>query len=146
VPILKLTPQVRTFLEAPRYAVLATINPDGTPHLTEMWYGLRDGELFFNTTEERFKRRNLDRDTRVSLLVSAEKGDDVWRTLTYVRVDGTARLVASGARAIEDIVGLSIRYDGPASEPKARGTYGRMHRETYAIDVRHIYIKGLTPA
>jgi PPOX class probable F420-dependent enzyme len=140
---LKLDPEVRAFLEAPRYAVLATINPDGTPHLTEMWYGLRDGELFFNTTEERFKRRNLERDARVSLLVSGEKGDDVWRTLTYVRIDGTALLVASGARAVEDIVALSVRYDGRASESKARATYGQMHRATYTIAVKHVYAKGL---
>jgi PPOX class probable F420-dependent enzyme len=146
VPILKLDPQVRAFLEAPRYAVLATINPDGSPHLTEMWYGVRDGELFFNTTEERFKRRNLDRDARVSLLVSGEKGDRVWRTLAYVRVDGTAGLVATGASALEDIVALSVRYDGRESDVAARRSFGQMHRTTYAITIRHVYAKGLPTA
>jgi nitroimidazol reductase NimA-like FMN-containing flavoprotein (pyridoxamine 5'-phosphate oxidase superfamily) len=58
---------VREFLEAPRYAVLATVNRDGSPHLTEMGYGIRRDELFFNTTEEHQKKQNLDRDPRVSM-------------------------------------------------------------------------------
>ena len=32
-------PRIREFLAAPRYAVLATVNPSGSPQLTEMWYG-----------------------------------------------------------------------------------------------------------
>ena len=139
----QLDPKVRAFLEAPRYAVLATVNRDGSPHLTEMWYGMRDGELFFNTTEERQKRRNLDRDARVSLIVSGEKGSPVWRSLVYVRVDGTARLVKTGPAAMEDIVALAMRYDGPSTESAARATYGKMQRATYVIDVRKVYPKGL---
>ena len=66
--------RVREFLQAPRYAVLATINPGGSAHLTEMWYGIRQNGLFFNTTEERTKKQNLDRDPRVSLLVAQTAG------------------------------------------------------------------------
>ena len=143
IAVKQLDAKVREFLEAPRYAVLATVNRDGSPHLTEMWYGFRDGELFFNTTEERQKRRNLDRDARVSLIVSGEKGSPVWRNLVYVRVDGTARLVRSGPAAIEDIVALAMRYDGANAEAGARATYGKMQRATYVIDIRKVYPKGL---
>lgn len=104
---------------------------------------MRDGELFFNTTEERQKRRNLDRDARVSLIVSGEKGSPVWNKLVYVRVDGTARLVKTGPAAIEDIVALAMRYDGANAEASARATYGKMQRATYVIDVRKVYPKGL---
>ena len=38
---MKLEPPIRAFLQEPRYAVLATLNPSGAPHLTEMWYDLR---------------------------------------------------------------------------------------------------------
>ena len=138
-----LDPRVREFLNAPRYAVLATINRDGSPHLTEMWYGIRGDELFFNTTQERRKRQNLDRDPRVSLIVSGEKGGVVWRSLVYVRIDGTARLVATGDDALEDIVRLAVRYDGPQSEPSARASYAQAHRATYAISIKRVYVKGL---
>lgn len=136
-------PRIREFLAAPRYAVLATMNPSGSPQLTEMWYGFRGNELFFNTTEERQKSSNLARDPRVSLLVSEKKGGEVWQRNVYVRVDGRARLVATGPEAIEDIVGLAIRYDGPEAEAGARRTYAGAHRATYIIDVRRVYPKGL---
>jgi PPOX class probable F420-dependent enzyme len=136
-------PKVREYLAAPRYAVLATLNPNGSPHLTEMWWGIRGDEVFFNTTEERHKKRNLERDRRVSLLVAGKVGEPVWRSLAYVRLDGLARRVAAGMEALEDIVQLSIRFDGPASEPTAREHFGKMHRVTYVIDVDRVYAKGI---
>ena len=139
----RLDRRVLEFLEGPRYAVLATINADGTPQLTEMWFGVRDGDVFFNTTEERQKPRNVARDPRVSLLVSERKGGVVWQTLAYVRIDGVARLVTTGAAALEDIVALAIRYDGPSAEAAARRNYSTMHRATYVIAPRRVYAKGL---
>jgi PPOX class probable F420-dependent enzyme len=138
-----LEPKVRAFLEGPRFAVLATINQSGSPQLTEMWYGIKGDELFFNTTEERQKKTNLDRDPRVSLLVSELKGQPTWRYNKYVRVDGTARLVATGAPAVDDIVALSVRYDGPETEAQARASFSKQHRATYVIDIRRVYPKGL---
>src|SRR5436190_23603528 len=66
---MKLPEAVRAFLEAPRFAVLATIREDGSPHLTVVWYGVRGDELIVNTTVPRSKARNIERDPRVSLLV-----------------------------------------------------------------------------
>ena len=141
--VVTLDTKVRDFLAAPRYAVLATVNPSGSPHLTEMWYGLKGGELFFNTTEERQKKANLERDPRVSLLVAGVKGGTVWDRTQYLRVDGRARRIATGDAARDDIVGLAIRYDGPEAEASARATYKNAHRVTYVIDVRRVYLKGL---
>ena len=139
----KLDPKAHEYLAAPRYAVLGTVNASGSPHLTEMWYGFKGDELFFNTTEERQKKVNLERDPRVSLLVGARQGDPTWEKTQYVRVDGRARRVATGDEARNDIVALAVRYDGPAAEAKARVTYKDAHRVTYVIDVRRVYLKGL---
>ena len=109
---MKLEPPIRAFLQEPRYAVLATLNPSGAPHLTEMWYDLRADEIVFNTTEERTKKRNLERDPRASILVSGRNGDPVWASVSYVRADGVARRIATGNEALEDIVALSIRTTG----------------------------------
>jgi predicted pyridoxine 5'-phosphate oxidase superfamily flavin-nucleotide-binding protein len=38
-----LTEEQRAFLEAPRFAVAATISADGLPHQTVVWYAL-DGD------------------------------------------------------------------------------------------------------
>ena len=41
MPKTSLSDKARAFLEEKRFAVLATINQDGTPQLTTMWYELQ---------------------------------------------------------------------------------------------------------
>jgi len=137
-------PRVREYLAAPRYAVIATVNPDGSPQLTEIWYDLRGDELIVNMAAERVKVRNLARDPRVSLLVAGVKGEPTWDSIRYVRVDGRAREIASGADGVEDIYRLGIRYDGPEEAERAkRETWSKQQRVTYAIDAKRVYVKGL---
>jgi PPOX class probable F420-dependent enzyme len=137
-------PRVRDFLAAPRYAVIATVNPDGSPQLTEIWYDLRGDQLVFNMGAERVKIRNLTRDPRVSLLVAGVKGEPTWASITYVRVEGRAHQIASGAQGVEDIYRLGIRYDGAeAAERAKRETWSKQERVTYAIDPKRVYVKGL---
>ena len=57
------------FLAESRNAIVATVNPDGFPQLTPIWFVWEDGKVFFSTTEPRLKTRNLKRDPRVSLCV-----------------------------------------------------------------------------
>ena len=56
---------------------LATINPDGYPHLVTMYYTLVDGKIAFWTYRTSQKALNLARDPRISCLV--ETGDGVLR-------------------------------------------------------------------
>ncbi len=99
-----LSPAVREFLSGQRFAVLATINGDGAPQQTVMWYELRGDTIVMNTTTTRVKGRNLARDRRISLCV-----EDGYR---YVAIAGKAELVAERATAQEDIHRLAIRYNG----------------------------------
>jgi PPOX class probable F420-dependent enzyme len=133
---MKLSDASRRFLDAPRFAVLGTVNRDGSPHLTVIWYALRGDEILFNTTAPRVKPRNLARDPRVSLLV----GD----MNTYVRVDGTARVVATGADAVRDIHDLGVRYDGAEQADRAtRERWSKEERVSYAITIQRVYEYGL---
>ena len=138
-----LTPSVRAWLEGPRYAVLATLNPSGAPQITEMWYELRGDEVIFNTTEDRAKTRNVERDARVSLLVSQRKGEPTFQSTNYVRIDGQARKIADGAKGLEDILSLAERYDGKEAGERARAGYSKQRRVTYAISIRKVYAKGV---
>lgn len=61
---------------------LATINPDGTPHVTGIGGLWVDGAFWFETGERTRKGRNLARDPRCTLSVSTAEFDLV--------VDGTA--------------------------------------------------------
>jgi len=131
-----LSERARRFLLEPRGAVLGTLNPDRSPHLTVIWYELREDEIVFNTTASRVKARNLSRDPRASILV----GD----MSIYVRIDGRGREVASGGDALEDIRRLAIRYDGPeAAERQVREVWSKQDRVTYALSIERVYEYGL---
>ncbi|MER6946937.1 pyridoxamine 5'-phosphate oxidase family protein [Nonomuraea sp. NPDC000554] len=91
---------VTAFLEAARKLQLATINPDGTPHLVTMFYGLDEGRIAFWTYGKAQKTRNLERDPRVSCLVEAgEEYAELRGVLLYgkaERVDDPEHVLAIG--------------------------------------------------
>ena len=85
------------FLRGRHIAVLTTINPDGTPLQTPIWYLAEDGRIYIRTNSRSAKVRNIRRDARVSLCVQEERPP-------YMGV--TVR----GAAAVEgDRPGLSAR-------------------------------------
>ena len=129
---MKLDDAVRAFLDAPRSAVLGTLNSDGSPQLSVIWYERRGDDVVVNTTGPRVKARNMERDPRVSLLVGESD--------RYVRVDGEARLLASGVEALRDIRGLAVRYNGEeAAERQTRDVWSKEERVTYAIQIMRVY-------
>jgi PPOX class probable F420-dependent enzyme len=82
-------------------ARLATIRPDGTPHLVPVVFAL-DGDTVYTAvdakpkTTQRLRRlANIEANPQVSLLVD-EYADD-WTRLWWVRVDGVAAIHHDGA-------------------------------------------------
>ena len=102
-----LSEAARQFLNERRFATVATINADGTPQLSVMWYLLRSDMLIFNTEKDRRKARNLLRDRRMALCV-----EDEYR---YVTVSGSVEIVDDPAVAQSDIRELTSRYKGMAA-------------------------------
>src|SRR5262245_16927007 len=86
--------EVTEFLAAHRKVQVGTVNRDGSPHLTTLFYVLRDGDLAFWTYARSQKIRNLERDPRVTCLV--EDGEEYF-DLRGVTVTGTARLLREEA-------------------------------------------------
>ena len=78
---------IATFLSGIKMAVMATINSDGSPHLSPNWYYYDDHQLFFVTTKERKKFYNLERDQRMSVCVYEPP-----LASDYVVVQGTANV------------------------------------------------------
>jgi PPOX class probable F420-dependent enzyme len=88
---------------------LATINPDGSPHLVTMFYAMRDGRIVFWTYRSSQKARNLGRDPRLTCLV--EDGENYFE-LRGVQVAGEAEPIEELA-AVADIGRLiSARIPG----------------------------------
>lgn len=78
--------QALAFLQNHHQAVLATINPDGRPQLSNVLVAYHQDRLLISITETRVKYRNLVRDPRATVLVL---GDTFWH---YLTVEGTANL------------------------------------------------------
>jgi PPOX class probable F420-dependent enzyme len=95
---------VRAFLEAPHYCVMATINADGSPQLTTMWYDLVDDYIVLNLTRGLLKERNLRRDPRMAICV--EDG------MRYVTLSGRAEIVEDRAQQEAEVNRMSGRYLG----------------------------------
>jgi PPOX class probable F420-dependent enzyme len=69
---------------------VASVGPDGAPHLTTLFYIVRDGLVAFWTYGRSQKIRNLERDPRVTALV--EGGDDYFE-LRGVSISGRAEII-----------------------------------------------------
>jgi PPOX class probable F420-dependent enzyme len=81
--------EIWKFVEERKSLQVATLNRDGTPHLTTLWFAVVDGEIAFETFTKSQKIVNLKRDPRVAVLLEA--GTD-YGELRGVSINGTAQL------------------------------------------------------
>jgi len=82
--------EIRAFLDQAHSLQVATIGKDGAPHLTTVWFSVKDGEILFETYGKSQKVVNLRRDPRIALL--AEDGT-TYDTLRGVSINGGARII-----------------------------------------------------
>ncbi len=105
--------EIDDFVATSRSGTVATIGINGQPHLTAMWYGVVDGDIWFETKAKSQKAVNLRRDPRVTFLL--EDGD-TYDTLRGVSFEGTAEIVQDPEAIFR--VGVSVweRYTGPYTD------------------------------
>lgn len=111
--------EIRQFLEDHHKVQVATNGPDGTPHLTTLFYVVQDGRLAFWTYGSSQKVRNLRRDPRIACLVEA--GEDYFE-LRGVSLRGRARLVED----YDDIRALGARVAQRMAQRMAGDRTGEM--------------------
>jgi PPOX class probable F420-dependent enzyme len=118
----KMTDQeITDFLAANIKVQVASLGPDGAPHLSTLFYIVRDGKIAFWTYGRSQKIRNLERDPRVSALV--EDGDDYFE-LRGVSINGRAEII----RDYESIysIGSEVATRMVAADSfEALGDFGR---------------------
>jgi PPOX class probable F420-dependent enzyme len=105
--------EITQFLLEQRVATLATVRPDGQPHLVAMWYAVLDGVLWFETKTKSQKAVNLRRDGRVTVMVESGHTYDALRG---VALEGRATIVDDPDALWAVGVNVWERYNGPYSE------------------------------
>lgn len=119
------TARARAIFSAERVARLATAGADGVPHLVPVTFAVT-GDRIVTAVDHKPKRttdlrrlRNIRENPRVTLL--ADRYDDDWTRLWWVRADGTAAVIeerSARERLIGDLTAKYSQYrerppDGP---------------------------------
>ena len=124
---------VREFLDRTYFGVLATLNEDGSPQQTVMWYEVIGDRIMMNTEAGRLKEGNILRDPRVSLCVEDE--------YNYVTLTGRATLNDDPERAQQDIARLAQRYRTPEKAAELIANFQKERRITIWVDIDRVISK-----
>lgn len=105
--------EIAGFVARSRTGTMATVGPDGQPHLVAMWYAVLDGEIWVETKVKSQKVVNLRRNPKVSFLIEDGMTYD---TLRGVSFEGTAEIHDDPDTIFA--VGVSVweRYNGPYTD------------------------------
>lgn len=104
-------------LSGTRTAKLATVRPDGRPHVAPVWFDLDRDELVFMTGRDTVKGKNILQDPRVMLSV-----DDEQPPFAFVLIEGSA--VAS-ALSPKELLPWSTRIAARYMGAKQADAYGK---------------------
>jgi PPOX class probable F420-dependent enzyme len=107
-----LTEKAVELITKPNFAYIATLNEDGSPHVSPVWIDLSGDKILVNTALGRVKEKNVRRDPRVAISVG-DKDDQ------YDKVDIGGRVVEfiEGEEADRSIDALAKKYLGVDDYP-----------------------------
>ena len=131
----QLSEQARRLLDGSNLAVLATVNPDGSPQTSAVWVGRDGGDVLISSTAGLRKIRNLKADPRVSLIV-IDAGDP----LRYAEIRGTATITNDVDRAVAQA--LATKYEGPEAAVEYAELPPEVRRVVVRISPHHVVTRG----
>ncbi|MGY1608358.1 MULTISPECIES: TIGR03668 family PPOX class F420-dependent oxidoreductase [unclassified Geodermatophilus] len=117
------TAELRSRFASSAVARLATVRPDGAPHVVPVVFALVDGTVYSAVDAKPKRTRRLQRlanvraDARCALLV--DHYEDDWSRLWWVRADGTAAVVEDPPAAHPGMAALAARHAQYRTEPPA---------------------------
>ncbi len=127
-----LSAAARRFLGAPRFAIAATLNPDGSPLQAVIWYRLEGDAIVFNSRVGRRWPSNLMRDRRVSITVA-----DGYK---YIDLRGEVEIDDDPEVGLAVIAGLTRRYqpNKQAAEAQIAG-FATERRVTFRLRPSRVF-------
>jgi PPOX class probable F420-dependent enzyme len=108
-------------LTAARVARLATIDPDGRPHLVPIVFAL-DADKLYSAVDRKPKRsRTLRRienaRARPDVTILVDHYEDEWDRLWWIRLRGQARVLDEGEEKDRALALLAAKYEQYREEP-----------------------------
>jgi hypothetical protein len=132
MPTDPLPDRIRQFLEPPRIASIATVDPGGAPRQVVAWYRLEpDGRILLNSRPPRRWCANLLREPQVAISVIDAEDPYRWVGLTGL-VDET---ITEVERARDDIVALAWRYHPDGPEAASIAAFRTQPRITFLVRI-----------
>ncbi len=129
---------LRDLVSSARAGVLATVDPDGTPQMSNIYFLPDPGArlIRFSTTADRRKARNLERHRRAAVHVTGEN------FLNYAVAEGTVTLAIAHDRR-DDAVAELLEVHSALGAPVDSDAFGQnmveSHRMVVRIHVDRIY-------
>ena len=105
--------EIAGFIERSRTATMATVGPNGTPHLVAMWYAVLDGKIWFETKSRAQKVVNLRRNPQITCMIEDGLTYDALRG---VSIEGNGVIVEDPDEIWKVGVNVFERYYGPYTD------------------------------
>jgi PPOX class probable F420-dependent enzyme len=120
------------FLSEVKSMIIATLDKDGAPHQTVLWFAVKDGKYLFETYGRSQKVVNLRRDPRISLLWEDGR---TYKELRGLSVQGEAEIVDAEPRLSELMTYIADGNSPPASREERAAHVARMVQKRVVISV-----------
>ena len=117
----RLDASLRDRVKNARVARLATVRPDGRPHIVPITFAIDQDTIVTavdhkpKTTGNLQRLRNIESHPFASVVI--DHYDEDWSSLWWVRGDGNARLVVEGLEHEKAVSRLADKYDPYRSRP-----------------------------
>jgi PPOX class probable F420-dependent enzyme len=121
------------FIETQKSIQVCTLNKDGTPHLTVMWFAVRDGAIVLETFTKSQKIVNLKRNPQMAVLL--EDGD-TYNELRGVSINCEAELVEDYETVHALHVDVVVRNQSGVTPEQAEEFTREMSKKKTVIRVR----------
>ncbi|MBA3553125.1 MAG: pyridoxamine 5'-phosphate oxidase family protein [Actinobacteria bacterium] len=107
---------VEQFLERHHAAAMATLRPDGTPHVVRVGVGLVDGRLWSSGTQNRVRTGHLRRDPRSTLFVfDPYDSSNAWN---WLGLETTVTILEGSAAPEANLRLFRVMQGQPATTPR----------------------------
>ena len=127
--VAKLTEKAIRLIEGKNFANLATLLPDGSPHVTPVWVDHEGDVVLINTSVGRVKQKNTSRDPRIAISIANQDNP-------YEKVIIRGRVVAQTFEGAEaHIDKLAKKYTGATKYQRAQPGEKRIIMEIEPIKI-----------